>query len=101
MNLAAIRAAMPSVEPREIVGTVIAVKGLVVVVDSLPLPVGSLVRVAVTTRREHPRGEVVGFDGPRALVMLLSEGHRRASDRVDSSLASTSRSRGGCTWSTA
>ena len=73
MNLAAIRAAMPSVEPREIVGTVIAVKGLVVVVDSLPLPVGSLVRVAVTTRREHPRGEVVGFDGPRALVMLLSE----------------------------
>jgi flagellum-specific ATP synthase len=73
MKLAAIRPAIRAIESREIVGTVRAVKGLVLAVEQLPLPVGSLVRVEVPSRDEAPRGEVVGFDGNRALVMLLSE----------------------------
>lgn len=73
MKLAAIRPAIRAIESREIVGTVRAVKGLVLAVEQLPLPVGSLVRVEVPSRDEAPRGEVVGFEGNRALVMLLSE----------------------------
>jgi hypothetical protein len=58
---------------QEIAGTVRAVKGLVLAVEQLPLPVGSLVRVSVPNRVDWPRGEVVGFEGTRALVMLLAE----------------------------
>ncbi|MEY3143512.1 MAG: hypothetical protein RLY21_2005 [Planctomycetota bacterium] len=65
--------AVRAIEPREIAGTVRAVKGLVLAVEQLPLPVGSLVRVSVPNRSDWPRGEVVGFDGTRALVMLLAE----------------------------
>jgi len=73
MKLAAMPGAIRAIEPREIAGTVRAVRGLVLSVDQLPLPVGSLVRVHVPLRGEPPRGEVVGFDGSRALVMLLNE----------------------------
>ena len=73
MRLSAIPAAIRAIEPREITGTVRAVKGLVLSVEQLPLPVGSLVRVLVPNRSEAPRGEVVGFEGTRALVMLLTE----------------------------
>jgi len=72
VKLAAIRSAVRAIESREIVGTVRSVKGLVLSVEQLPLPVGSLVRVDIPGR-DAPRGEVVGFDGTRALVMLLSE----------------------------
>jgi len=73
VRLSAIPAAIRAIEPREITGTVRAVKGLVLSVEQLPLPVGSLVRVLVPNRTEAPRGEVVGFEGSRALVMLLTE----------------------------
>jgi FliI/YscN family ATPase len=73
VKLSSITAAVRSIEPREIAGTVRAVKGLVLSVEQLPLPVGSLVRVLVPHRMDAPRGEVVGFDGSRALVMLLTE----------------------------
>ena len=73
MKLAAMPGAIRAIEPREIAGTVRAVRGLVLAVDQLPLPVGSLVRVHVPLRGEPPRGEVVGFDGSRALVMLLND----------------------------
>lgn len=73
MRLSAISAAVAAIEPREIRGTVRAVRGLVLSVEQLPLAVGSLVRVEVPTRADPPRGEVVGFEGRRALVMLLSE----------------------------
>ena len=79
MKLAAMRGAIRAIEPREIAGTVRAVRGLVLSVDQLPLPVGSLVRVQVPLRGEPPRGEVVGFDGSRALVMLLNEAEGVAS----------------------
>jgi flagellum-specific ATP synthase len=60
----------------EAVGSVAAVRGLSVLVDDLPLPVGSLVRLSRTSKRTVPapddiRGEVVGFDGSRCVVMLF------------------------------
>ena len=73
MRLSAVKQAVRAIEPREIAGTVRAVKGLVLSVEQLPLPVGSLVRVSVPNRTDWPRGEVVGFEGTRALVMLLAE----------------------------
>ncbi|MFM2164964.1 MAG: EscN/YscN/HrcN family type secretion system ATPase [Planctomycetota bacterium] len=73
MRLGAIQAAIRAIEPREISGTVRSVRGLVLSVDQLPLAVGSLVRVEVPHRADAPRGEVVGFDGSRSLVMLLNE----------------------------
>jgi flagellum-specific ATP synthase len=59
-------------QSREVIGTVAAVKGLAVLVDDLPLPVGSLVRLQ--RRRSAARvlrGEVIGFDGARSIVMLF------------------------------
>ena len=73
MRLSSVKQAVRAIEPREIAGTVRAVKGLVLSVEQLPLPVGSLVRVSVPNRGDWPRGEVVGFEGTRALVMLLAE----------------------------
>lgn len=54
-----------------------AVRGLSVLVDDLPLAVGSIVRVQPRGRRwqsstDAVRGEVVGFDGSRSIVMLLN-----------------------------
>lgn len=68
--------ALQRLQSREIVGTVAAVRGLTVVVNDLPLPIGSLVRLqppgSVKARSYSPmRGEVVGFDGLRSIVMLL------------------------------
>ncbi len=62
-------------QPQELAGTVASVKGLALYVDDLPLPVGSLVRLEKRSRRAGQpilRGEVIGFDGPRSVVMLLS-----------------------------
>ncbi len=64
-------------QTREIVGTVAAVRGLSLLVDDLPAPIGSLVRLEPSRHRTAPtpqslRGEVVGFDGPRSIVMLLN-----------------------------
>ncbi len=69
-------------ESREVVGSVSAVGGLKVLVDCLPLPLGTLVRFA-SRRTAHQggtlddpvlRGEVVGFEGNRSVVMLLGSG---------------------------
>lgn len=56
-------------EPRLLVGSVHAVRGMTLIIDRLRLPVGSLVDVDVG-RRERALGEVIGFEGPRALVLL-------------------------------
>lgn len=73
-------------QPIRVVGRVSAVRGLTVIVHDLPLPVGSLVlfpRAAPGNvrgdsgwldRREEARalpGEVVGFSGQSAIVMML------------------------------
>ena len=55
MKLAAMRQAVRAIEPRLIRGTVRAVRGLVLSVEQLPLPVGSLVRIEVPNRAEAPR----------------------------------------------
>jgi flagellum-specific ATP synthase len=59
----------------EIVGAVSAVRGLSLLVDDLPLPVGSLVRLSSRGKRmtqtNSVRGEVVGFDGAHTIVMLF------------------------------
>ncbi|MDX2114376.1 MAG: FliI/YscN family ATPase [Planctomycetota bacterium] len=65
--------ALRRVEPIRLTGTVAALRGLTLTVDDLPLTVGSLVRVrtfAAGRVAELP-GEVVGFEGRRAVVMML------------------------------
>lgn len=59
-----------SCEPAGLRGSVAALRGLTVLVDDLPVLVGSLVRVGAGAGR---MGEVVGFDGRRAVVMLLGQ----------------------------
>jgi flagellum-specific ATP synthase len=69
-------AALRAIQPLEIIGTVAAVRGLSVLVDDLSLPIGALVRFDPGPKLRRPapnhlRGEVVGFDGHRSIVMLL------------------------------
>lgn len=54
----------------EVTGTVASVRGLVVRVDDLPLPIGSVVRLDDRRHSSMVRGEVVGFDGPTSIIML-------------------------------
>ena len=63
MRMPAVAAAIPAIEPREIRGTVRAVRGLVLAVEQLPLPVGSLVRVEVPSRDDLAARRIVGFEG--------------------------------------
>lgn len=67
-------------ESKQIVGTVASVRGLSIRVDDLPLPTGSLVRLesrgtSGMGEAHAPRGEVIGFDGPQSIVMLLGAPH--------------------------
>lgn len=74
-------------EPIGVVGAVTALRGLTLLVDDLPARVGSLVRVQ--SRRGALAGEVVGFDGRSAIVMLLGQGEGvSAGDRVEVTEAS-------------
>ena len=71
--------------PIEVTGVVGSLKGLTVLVDDLPLPVGSL--VAFRSRdpgdRDRRFGEIVGFDRDQAIVMMLGQtGGIRVGDRV-------------------
>ncbi len=74
------------VQPIEVTGRVCALRGLTVVVENLPLPVGSLVmipRAGLGGDRQGPLfgatdaggaalpGEVVGFSAGQAIVMML------------------------------
>ncbi len=68
-------------EPVEVAGSVAAVRGMTLLVDDLALPVGSLVRIEPEQRvaaimqsqgTQPARGEVIGFDGQRSIVMLVS-----------------------------
>jgi flagellum-specific ATP synthase len=79
-------------EPLGIVGRVAALRGMVVLVRDLPVPVGSVVRIegggcggggdggGASSRVE---GEVIGFDGEHSIVMALSASAGvRPGDRV-------------------
>ncbi len=60
--------------PQKVCGVVWSVRGLSVLVESLPLPVGSLVRVEpVRGLGQSMLGEVVGFSQDRAVVMLYGQ----------------------------
>ena len=65
-----------------VTGRVATLRGLTLLVDDLPLPTGSLVRVG--SRLDDPKlGEIVGFDRDRAIVMLLHQtGGIRPGDTV-------------------
>lgn len=67
--LAAATRTVEALETREIIGAVAAVRGLSVLARDLPLPVGAIVRIR--TGEGMRRGEVVGFDGGRAVLMLF------------------------------
>ena len=74
-------------QPMRISGRVSALRGLTLLVQDLPMPVGSLVAVArggvrsavgaAAPERLGDRtdglGEIVGFDGPSAIVMISAE----------------------------
>ena len=64
-------ATVASLDPREVEGTVVAVRGLTLSVSRLRLPVGSLVAIDAVAGGVPLRGEIIGFDGDRSLVMLL------------------------------
>lgn len=68
------REAVSEIETRAIAGSVASVRGLTVLVDALRVPLGSIVRIETARDQSSVvRGEVVGFDGTRALVMLYDE----------------------------
>lgn len=59
-------------QPKEISGTIASMRGMTMLVNDLPLPIGALVRIpAPTVRRDDTFGEVVGFDRGQSVVMLL------------------------------
>lgn len=87
-TLTAARQTVRSIQPLKLIGRVAALRGLTLLVHDLPMPVGSLVRVQ---RESAPAGkgdsdglgEVVGFDGAQAVVMMLcSSSGIRPGDRV-------------------
>ena len=59
----------------QVSGTVASVRGLCVLVDDLPLPVGALVRLELPAAAggagDALRGEVIGFEEARSVVMLF------------------------------
>lgn len=70
--------ALRRVEPLRITGRVAALRGLTVLVDDLPLPVGSLICFSGRAPRLDERGgllhgEIVGFTRNQAVVMLLGQ----------------------------
>ncbi len=71
--------AIGTFQPLGISGVVAAVRGLTVNVDDLPVPVGSLVRIAGSAE-----GEVIGFTRDQAIVMLMAQaGGIRAGAKVE------------------
>ncbi len=74
------------VQPLELRGVVSGVRGMTLLVDHLPAPVGSLVRVeraAAAPAQDELLGEVIGLSGSHAVVMPLGQtGGVRAGDRV-------------------
>lgn len=65
-------------QSRQVAGTVVAVRGLTILAEDLPLPVGTQVRIDVgggARKQETCRGEIVGFDGRRTIVMLFGQTH--------------------------
>ena len=60
-----------SILPLRVVGRVAALRGLTVLVEDLPLPVGAL--VSIGTGPDRLLGEIVGFTAEHAAVMVLGQ----------------------------
>jgi flagellum-specific ATP synthase len=80
-------------QPLRVVGRVRALRGLTLLVRDLPMPVGSLVAVGADRHAMHGSrssghghqrlGEIIGFDGSHAIVMMLAgTGGVRSGDAV-------------------
>ena len=73
-------------QPARITGRVVALRGLSVLVQDLPLPIGSLVAFERGIHQipgADALGEVVGFNGQQAIVMMLGQSTGiRSGDRV-------------------
>jgi FliI/YscN family ATPase len=70
--LAQARAIIERAQPMLVQGVVSEVRGLTVLVQSLPSPVGSIVRIA-SEGEAGVQGEVVGFGAQASIVMLLGQ----------------------------
>lgn len=87
MSLAPAMEIAARVEPMRFTGRIEALRGLTVLARDLPVPVGSLVSIGAGNHGAHGRaealGEVVGFDGPSTIVMMLGTSNGiRPGDRV-------------------
>ena len=60
-------------QPMRITGHVVALRGLTIIVEGLPIPVGSLVTIETGATGVAMPGEVVGFDGATTTVMTLGQ----------------------------
>ncbi|MED5508565.1 MAG: hypothetical protein VX684_12105, partial [Planctomycetota bacterium] len=68
------RETLRELQPRRVSGRISSVRGLTVLVEQLRVPVGSIVRVDTVAARDRAlRGEVVGFLGDAAIVMLYDD----------------------------
>ncbi|MFG0306348.1 MAG: FliI/YscN family ATPase [Phycisphaerales bacterium JB040] len=60
-------------EPVRVVGRVSSLRGMTVLAEDLPLPVGSLVRIGAASAAQPLLAEVVGFVGDRCSLMPLGQ----------------------------
>ena len=65
--------AIKAMQTIELRGAVTALRGLSLLVEDLPLPIGALVRVESPGSSRTVRGEVVAFDNAASVVMLFDE----------------------------
>ena len=65
--------ALTQIEPLGITGRVASVRGLSLLATELPVPIGSLVEIGAEHGSSIITGEVVGFEGPHTIIMLLAD----------------------------
>lgn len=71
--IGAARETLRHIEPVQITGRAAALRGLTILADGLPLPVGSLVALGeARSDRTRGLGEVVGFSKDQAIIMPLA-----------------------------
>lgn len=74
---------LAEIQPLRLTGTVSVLRGMTVLVDDLPLPVGALVALGAREQGQEALGEVVGFSRDQAIVMPLGQtSGLRAGDKV-------------------
>lgn len=83
ITLADAARALDHMQPMRLTGTVSMLRGMTVLVDDLPMPVGSLVSLGHESGAGEVLGEVVGFTRDQAIVMPLGQtAGLRAGDKV-------------------